>query len=159
LKEKISGYDAYLSNLISLVKEETVENGLILSTDYSTSKILHNIISEDEAEVLLENLLFTLCKWDDKYVLLFNDPLISRHGLRSDLEVDEIITKVKDLISNEKDALKVLEAYCDQLLMKRKEEDFKDRGKRIKGKSLKTFSVKKLRKDMPKPVETETPEE
>lgn len=154
LRESMPGYDKYVDALLDYIKKNTEDNGIILSNGYADSRVIHSLLESDGAKSLLENQLFSIQKWDSKYAVLFNDHLFSRYGLRSDFEIDTVMTHIMTILKNDSEnkGLIELEEYCKALLEKRKEEDHKNRGKRINGGQLKRVAVKKLRKDMPAPA-------
>ena len=159
LRDNVPGYDKYLDALLDYIKTNTEDNGIIISNGYADSRVIHSLLESDGAELLLDNQLFSIQKWDTKYAVLFNDHLFSRHGLRSDLEIDTVMTKVIHILKNDTDTVKELDEYCKVLLEKRAEEEHKNRGKRINGGKLKRMAVKKLRKEIDKSIKTETPVE
>ena len=117
----------------------------MLSTGYENSKVIHSLLEENNAELLVDNQLLTVQKWGTKYAVLFNDNLYTRHGLRSDIEIDAVVIKIKALIDGSETA-DGLNGFCTQLINERSEEEFKARGERIKGCKLKKIEVKRFRK-------------
>ncbi|MBI9010844.1 MAG: hypothetical protein JEZ08_01340 [Clostridiales bacterium] len=149
LRDNMPGYDKYLDALLDYIKTSTEDNAIIISNNYADSRVVYSLLESDGAELLLDNQLLSVQKWDSKFAVLFNDHLFSRHGLRSDFEIDTVMTHITTLLKNgsENKGIKELEDYCKSLLEKREEEDHKSRGQRIKGNKLKKVAVKKLRKE------------
>ncbi|MCH4886522.1 hypothetical protein EZV73_03030 [Acidaminobacter sp. JC074] len=139
LMEEIPSYKKYIQRLMTHIKYNLTEDGLIFCDGYSESKIVRSLLEKKGGEVTLENKFFTLMKWEAKTALLLNDPLNSRHGLRSDMEIDQVIGKIKGDVP-------ILDDFCKDLLEKRTDEDYKSRGQRIQGKKLKKIAVKHIRK-------------
>lgn len=152
LRSTFNGYEKYLNDLVAYIKSSTKEDGLIVTTGYSDSKLMKTLVAEDQGEELVDNQLFSLIKWEDKYLLAFNDLLISRFGLRTDVEIDTVVTYAKAVIQGKDQGIETLRSYGQTLIEQRAEDDYKDRGKRIKGNKLKSIRVKKLREDKPAPV-------
>ena len=144
LRKNSPGYDKYLDDLLNFIKNSTKDNGIILSTGYENSKVVHSLLAENNAESLVDNQLLTVQKWASKYAVLFNDNLYTRHGLRSDTEIDAVVIKIKALIDGS-ETVDGLNKFCDKLINDRSEEEFKSRGKRIKGSKVKKFEVKSFR--------------
>lgn len=144
LRKNSPGYDKYLNELLNFIQTSTKDNGIILSTGYENSKVVHSLLAENNAESLVDNQLLTVQKWGTKYAVLFNDHLYTRHGLRSDIEIDAVVIKVKALIDGS-ETVDGLNKFCDQLINDRSEEEFKARGARIKGSKLKKIEVKSFR--------------
>lgn len=148
LRETIPSYDQYLTTLLDYIKTNTEDNGIIMSNGFADSRVIHSLLDSDGATLLLENQLFSFMKWDTKFALLFNDQLISRLGLRSDFEIDKIVSIVRQILENNEvidENVQELKVYSDALIEKRMADEFKDRGQRITGQKVKGIKSKGLR--------------
>lgn len=148
LRETIPTYDKYLNELFEYIKTNTEDNGIIVTNGFADSRVVHGLLDSYGATLLLENKLFSFLKWDTKYAILFNDQIITRHGLRSDYEVDKVLSIIRHILNGAdiNTSVQELKEYCNALLDNRSEEDFKDRGKRIKGVKSKGIKVKSFGK-------------
>ena len=147
LRENMPSYDQYLTELLDYMKENIEDQGIIMSNGFADSKVLDQLLRSSGGEVVLENQLLTIQKWHNKWAILFNDQPFTRFGLRSDLEIDTVMKHIVDQIKNSPSDFNGLKDYCQLLLTERQEDEFKARGQRIKGSSLKKMSVKNLRKN------------
>ncbi len=150
LRETIPSFDKYLNNLLEYINKNTEDNAIIMTNGFVNSRVVQALLELEGAGKLLENKLFTLLKWNTKYAVLFNDQFISRHGLRTDLEIDKVLSLVSSISKGDLKAeayINELKDYSDDLLEKRSEEDFKDRGRRIKGSKAKGFNITKIKND------------
>jgi len=145
LRKNIPAYDAYLEALLALVYDKTDENSLIVGHGFSVSQVTSALLVELDASIVLENGLFSILNWNKRHVLLFNDLLFSRRGLRSDVEIDQVVTMIKNVLFNDA-SLEELNDYCNDMIDKRQAEDFKNRGKRINGGKVKGIAFKKAKK-------------
>ena len=143
LENELPSYKKYLQRLMTHIKYNMTENGILFCNNYSESRIARSLLEKKGATVLVENDLLTLMKWESKTAVLLNDHLNTRRGLRSDQEIDKVMTLVKN-IDNQGHAQ--LETFCNELLQKRADDDHKQRGQRIKGTKLKKIAIKNIRK-------------
>lgn len=145
LRKNIHAYDEYLEALLSLIYDKTDKNTLIVGHGFSASQVTSALLIERDASIVAENKLFTILNWQQRHVVLFNDPLFSRHGLRSDVEIDDIVSRIKDVLFDDGD-LKALNDYCIAMIDERQAKDFENRGKRINGGKVKGIAFKKPRR-------------